>query len=164
MSEKNVFREALQPESMQVRREDLLETTRECLASEDFRTLRLFLNGLHPAELAELFRQLDEDEQQRKLRVSLGMGLFLGLLVFVVARVWTGSSLVGGCVGVAMFAAVVVVAVMGAAIPLFFRTTGIDPAIASGPLPTTLNDGLSLLIYFFTAAALLSLFPAGVWQ
>ena len=100
----------------------------------------------------------------RELRVSLGMGLFLGLLVFVVARLWTGSFLVGGCVGVAMFAAVVVAAVMRAAIPLFFRTTGIDPAIASGPLLTTLNDGLSLLIYFFTAAALLSLFPAGVWQ
>ena len=43
-----------------------------------------------------------------------------------------------GCVGL----------VMGAVVPLVFRRLGIDPAVASGPLITTLNNGLSLLLYF----------------
>ena len=45
-------------------------------------------------------------------------------------------------------AAVVLAAVMGAVVPLVFRRIGVDPAVASGPLITTLNDGLSLLLYF----------------
>ena len=49
-------------------------------------------------------------------------------------------------------AAVVLAAVMGAVVPLVFRRIGVDPAVASGPLITTLNDGLSLLLYFGIAA------------
>ena len=37
-------------------------------------------------------------------------------------------------------------------VPLVFRRLGIDPAVASGPLITMLNDGLSLLLYFGIAA------------
>ena len=92
----------------------------------------------------------------RELRVALSMGLFLGLLVFVVARVWTGGMLVGGCVGLAMFSAILVSAALGALIPLLFRRLGIDPAVASGPLITTLNDVFSLVIYFSIAVFLLS--------
>ena len=52
-------------------------------------------------------------------------------------------AILGGCVWLAMGAAVV---------PLVFRRIGVDPAVASGPLITTLNDGLSLLLYFGIAA------------
>lgn len=38
-----------------------------------------------------------------------------------------------------------------AVVPLVFRRIGVDPAVASGPLITTLNDGLSLLLYFGVA-------------
>ena len=55
----------------------------------------------------------------------------------------------------AMFAAVLLSAVTGPVIPLSFRATGIDPAVASGPLITTLNDVLSLVIYFGVAGLLL---------
>ena len=37
---------------------------------------------------------------------------------------------------------------MGAMVPLVFLRLGIDPAVASGPLIATLNDGLPLLLYF----------------
>ena len=37
---------------------------------------------------------------------------------------------------------------MGAVVPLVFRRIGVDPAVASGPMITTLNDSLSLLLYF----------------
>ncbi len=92
----------------------------------------------------------------RELRIALSMGTFLGALVFGVAYLWTGDLLVGGCVGLAMLAAVVLSAALGALIPLLFRILGMDPAVASGPLITTLNDVLSLIIYFSTAVFLLS--------
>lgn len=91
----------------------------------------------------------------RELRVASGMGLFLGAIVFAVAYLWTDGSAVASCAGLAMFAAVVLSAVIGAVIPLSFRATGIDPAVASGPLITTLNDVLSLIIYFGVAEMLL---------
>ena len=91
----------------------------------------------------------------REFRVASGMGLFLGAIVFAVAYLWTDGSAVASCAGLAMFAAVVLSAVIGAVIPLSFRATGIDPAVASGPMITTLNDVLSLIIYFGVAEMLL---------
>ena len=97
----------------------------------------------------------------RELRVAALMGTFLGLVVFAVAYVWTDGSAVAPCAGIAMFAAVVLSAVLGATIPILFRAFGIDPAVASGPLITTVNDILSLSIYFGVASALLQLMAAG---
>lgn len=91
----------------------------------------------------------------RELRVALSIGALLGLLIFGVAWVWTGRPLVGGCVGLAMFSSINLASALGAFIPIFFRRVGIDPAVASGPLITTLNDGLSLLVYFTIALSLL---------
>jgi len=93
----------------------------------------------------------------RELRVAAGMGVLLGALVYLAARTWTQDAAVAQCAGLAMLAAVVVSAVLGAVVPLVFRALRIDPAVASGPLITTLNDVLSLLIYFGIAAALLRL-------
>ena len=53
-----------------------------------------------------------------------------------------------------MFAAVAMSACLGAMVPLGLRALAIDPAIASGPLITTLNDVLSLSVYFGIAARL----------
>ena len=78
-------------------------------------------------------------------------------VVFSVAYLWTGGSLVAPCAGIAMFAAVVLSAVLGATIHIVFRAGGIDPAVASGPLITTVNDILSLCIYFGVATLLLQL-------
>jgi len=54
----------------------------------------------------------------RELRVATLMGMFLGLVVFAVAYVWTDGSTVAPCAGIAMFAAVVLSAVLGATIPI----------------------------------------------
>ena len=56
-----------------------------------------------------------------------------------------------------MTAAITLSALLGAVVPLVFRALGIDPAVSSGPLITTLNDILSLAIYFAIAAAVLQL-------
>ena len=91
----------------------------------------------------------------RELGAAAGIGLLLGSIVFMVAHLWTDGSPVAPSAGLAMFAAVLLSAGVGALIPLSFRATGIDPAVASGPLITTLNDILSLVIYFGVAGLLL---------
>lgn len=117
-------------------------------------TVRSLATGILLPE--EVYRAL-----WREFRVAALMGTFLGLVVFAVAYVWTDGSVVAPCAGIAMFAAVVLSAVLGATIPILFRAFGIDPAVASGPLITTVNDILSLGIYFGVASALLQLMAAG---
>lgn len=58
---------------------------------------------------------------------------------------------IAGAVGLAMFAAILISAGLGIALPFSFRRLGVDPAIASGPLVTTLNDVLSVSIYMAVA-------------
>ncbi len=57
-------------------------------------------------------------------------------------------------VGVAMFIAILLAAVIGISLPFLFRRIGVDPAIASGPLITTLNDVVSVSVYIFVAFAI----------
>lgn len=61
------------------------------------------------------------------------------------------SQVVGGSIFVTMSAA----ATLGSIIPVFFQRIGYDPAVASGPLVTTMTDVLSIVIYFSVATILL---------
>ena len=55
--------EVLAEGEVQERRDALLRTVQEAFAAEDLGTLRLILNDHHPADLADLFRYLDDEEQ-----------------------------------------------------------------------------------------------------
>jgi magnesium transporter len=46
----------------------------------------------------------------------------------------------------------------GAGMPLVLEILGIDPAVASGPLVSTINDSLALALYFSVATAILYAF------
>ncbi|MCC7263818.1 MAG: magnesium transporter [Candidatus Latescibacteria bacterium] len=93
----------------------------------------------------------------REMRVAMSIGVILGLLIYGVARLWSGDAVLGECVGLAMFSSITLASLLGALIPVLFRSVGIDPAVASGPLITTLNDGLSLVVYFTIALGLMHL-------
>lgn len=54
-------------------------------------------------------------------------------------------------IGVAMTAAILMAGVLAISLPFTFRRLGVDPAIASGPLVTTLNDLISVSIYMALA-------------
>lgn len=58
-------------------------------------------------------------------------------------------------VGLALFVALLVGAVTGAFVPMILRKMKIDPSVASGPFMTTLNDVISLTIYFSLATLIL---------
>ncbi|GGK33626.1 magnesium transporter MgtE [Caldalkalibacillus thermarum] len=94
------------------------------------------------------------------LKRELGTGMMLGLicalvLVLAIPLLYDGNWVLGMVVAVSLFAALSVATVVGAAIPLVINKLRIDPAIASGPFITTLNDIIALFIYFSVATAFL---------
>ncbi|RKL65109.1 magnesium transporter [Salipaludibacillus neizhouensis] len=90
----------------------------------------------------------------REFKVGIIIGLVCGLLVFLVAMAWQ-SFMFGIVVGVSLIATILIGTMAGTIIPLILYRVGLDPAVASGPLITTLNDIFSLLIYFGIATSLM---------
>lgn len=92
----------------------------------------------------------------KEMRIGLLNGIILGILSFVTIGVYLctkGNALyfsfaVSGCLGIAMILAMVASSVSGTVIPIFFKKIGIDPAVASGPLITTINDLVAVVAYY----------------
>ena len=92
----------------------------------------------------------------KESRIGLLNGLILGVLSFVVIGGYLciqGNSplfsfAISGCLGLAMILAMILSALSGTVIPLFFQKIGIDPAVASGPLITTVNDLVAVISYY----------------
>jgi magnesium transporter len=100
----------------------------------------------------------------KELRIGFFNGVVLGALSSLVIGLYiyfakdytfADSILTGGCVGLAMCIAMTVSGFTGTFIPLGFKKIGIDPAVASGPLITTVNDLVAVVIYYGLAWALL---------
>ena len=100
----------------------------------------------------------------KEIRVALFNGFVLGAVSFVMVSayllVWAsyGTTFVfsaAGCVGLAMYFAMVISGLTGAAIPICLYRLGLDPAVASGPLITTVNDLIAVISYYGLAWALL---------
>lgn len=92
----------------------------------------------------------------RELWVGLLIGLICGSVLFGVAWLWMNSIMFGVVVGGSLVVTLVIGTLTGTTIPLLLYKLKIDPAIASGPLITTINDILSLLIYFGLATTFIS--------
>ncbi|MDS9470388.1 magnesium transporter [Sporosarcina pasteurii] len=102
-----------------------------------------------------------EDESKFKLLLrEAGTGLLTGLIcaIFVVGLiyVWKQEFLLGLLVGAAILVSIFVATISGSFIPLFMHKMKVDPAVASGPFITTLNDLISTLIYLGLATAFIS--------
>ena len=91
-----------------------------------------------------------------EVRVALVMGAVCGGTAGLIANVWLGEPTVGFVVGVSMFLGILIAASFGALLPVLINKSGGDPAVACGPLITTVNDVVSLLIYLGTATLLLA--------
>ncbi|WP_163970280.1 magnesium transporter [Oceanobacillus halotolerans] len=91
----------------------------------------------------------------RELRVGIIIGVVCGLLILGIAYFWQGSLSLGIVVGSSLLLTLIIGTLAGTIIPLILYKINIDPAIASGPLITTINDILSLLIYFGIATIFL---------
>lgn len=93
----------------------------------------------------------------KELRVGFCNGIilatlafaFLGLYIhFSKGQSWTNSYLISGCVGISLIIAMIISSTLGTLIPMFFKRIKVDPAVASGPLITTLNDLIAVVTYY----------------
>ncbi len=91
----------------------------------------------------------------QELRIGLLMGVICGGIVGMIAQIWKGTSYLGIVVGVSMIATITIAASLGALLPIFFQRIGVDPAVASGPVITTIKDITGLVIYFSVATLLI---------
>lgn len=82
--------------------------------------------------------------------------IFIGLYVWIFKKnaVWSAFA-ISGCVGFSLMVAMVISSLVGTLIPMFFHKIKIDPAVASGPLITTVNDLVAVVTYYGLAWLLL---------
>lgn len=93
----------------------------------------------------------------KEMNVGFFNGLFLGIMafIFIGLYIWllkgnpvVHAFVISGCVGFSLMAAMVISSLVGTLIPMFFHKIKIDPAVASGPLITTVNDLVAVVIYY----------------
>ena len=92
----------------------------------------------------------------REALLGLLHGLWLGVLVAVVAILWKQNVALGIVLGVAMLGNMLLAGSVGAAVPLFLRRVGLDPAVASAVVVTTFTDVFGFLLYLGIASAAIS--------
>ncbi len=93
----------------------------------------------------------------KEMRIGLCNGGLLGIMSFVLIGlyIWLfkGKTLVfayavSACIGFSLLLAMLISSAVGTCIPLFFKKIHIDPAVASGPLITTINDLVAVISYY----------------
>jgi len=83
----------------------------------------------------------------KELLVGLLNGMICSTIIFGIATFFENPVL-GLTVSVSLLIVIIFAAVMGTLIPLILNKYRIDPALATGPFITTMNDVLGLFIYF----------------
>lgn len=92
----------------------------------------LSLGVVRPFELARVWLQ--------EISVGVINGLVLGTLIGLAAWIWQGDMYLGIVVGAALMINTLVAVSLGGTIPLFLKRMKVDPALASGPILTTVTD------------------------
>lgn len=93
----------------------------------------------------------------KEMKVGLCNGVLLGTISFMLVGLYimlfkgkaaVFSFAVSGCIGVSLLLAMLISSAVGTLIPLFFKKIKVDPAVASGPLITTINDLVAVITYY----------------
>jgi magnesium transporter len=91
----------------------------------------------------------------REVAVGLINGIVLGLLLGVVGWLWQGNMVLGIVVAAALAVNTLLAVCIGGTIPLLLRGLGQDPALASGPILTTITDMSGFFLVLTFAGAVL---------
>ena len=100
----------------------------------------------------------------KEMRIGFSNGLILGILSFVMIGGYLcllkGKSpqyafAISLCAGIALLMAMTISSIVGTSVPMFFNRIHVDPAVASGPLITTVNDLIGVVTYYGVAWFLL---------
>ena len=93
----------------------------------------------------------------KETRIGFFNGLMLGTLSVGFVGLYIAlfkhkdfffSFAVSGCIGISLMLAMLISSAVGTLIPLFFKRIKVDPAVASGPLITTINDLVAVVTYY----------------
>lgn len=106
----------------------------------------LALGLARPADVFHVWR--------KELSIGIINGIVLGIMIGIVAWIWKGSPYLGLVIGLALAANTVIAVSIGGTVPLLLKRFGVDPAVASGPLLTTVTD----MAGFFLVLSLATLF------
>ncbi len=111
-------------------------------------------------------------EKKKLVRKEVTTGLVNGLILGVIAVFGVGlyimlakgypvqtAFLISLCIGLSLVLAMAISSLVGTIVPMFFKKIGVDPAVASGPLITTITDLVGVVTYYSLAWAMLSRFP-----
>ena len=93
---------------------------------------------------------------RRELFLGVIHGIFLGVIIGLVAYAWKGNFMLGVVLFVAMIGNMMVAGLAGAATPLALRLLRLDPALGSAVIVTTITDIVGFLLFLGIAAALIS--------
>lgn len=100
----------------------------------------------------------------KEIKVGFSNGLLLGVLALAFLGLYIklfkgyafgAAFLISGCVGASLLLAMIISSMVGTLVPLFFHKIKVDPAVASGPLITTVNDLVAVVTYYGIAWILL---------
>ncbi len=89
----------------------------------------------------------------REFRTAIFIGVVCGSLAGLFA--WLGfhaNPIIGGVIGLSLCLSILFSTFLGTSIPYIFQRLDIDPAVASGPFVTTINDSTALVIYLSIAS------------
>ncbi|MDE2837786.1 MAG: magnesium transporter [Chloroflexota bacterium] len=93
----------------------------------------------------------------REALLGLLHGVWLGVLVAVIAMLWKQNPGLGLVLGLAMLGNMVIAGTVGAGVPLFLRRAGVDPAVSSAVVVTTFTDVFGFLLFLGIASAFIGL-------
>ena len=100
----------------------------------------------------------------KEMKVGCCNGALLGVLALVCLGVYIAlfkgyaigtAFLISGCVGISLLTAIIISSLVGTLVPIIFHKINVDPAVASGPLITTVNDLVAVVTYYGLAWILL---------
>ncbi len=100
----------------------------------------------------------------KEVRIGGTNGLILGAFAIVFIAIylhamkgylWFAAFQISTIVGFSLFVAMMISSLVGTIIPMFFHKIKVDPAVASGPLITTVNDMVAVITYYGLAGILL---------
>jgi len=93
----------------------------------------------------------------KETRVGMFNGTLLGAASFILVGLYlllvkgrdvVSAFSISGCIGLSLLVAMIISSTIGTLIPLFFKKIKVDPAVASGPLITTVNDLVAVVTYY----------------
>lgn len=91
----------------------------------------------------------------KELSVGVALGCAMGMVLFGLAWVWSGDMYVGIAVGMAVPMTIMIAVCLGGVVPLLLTVFKLDPAMASGPLVTTMTDFCSFFSVLMIATHIL---------